>query len=73
MFLKKLSLLNYKNLAQIEFDFEAKINCFVGKNGVGKTNILDASYHLAEQFGQKVTICQSNWPESYNPAERFGQ
>ena len=47
MFLKKLSLLNYKNLAQIEFDFEAKINCFVGKNGVGKTNILDAIYHLA--------------------------
>ncbi len=47
MFLKQLSLLNYKNLAQIEFDFEAKINCFVGKNGVGKTNILDAIYHLA--------------------------
>ena len=47
MFLKQLSLLNYKNLAQIEFDFDAKINCFVGKNGVGKTNILDAIYHLA--------------------------
>lgn len=47
MFLKQLSLLNYKNLAQIEFEFDAKINCFVGKNGVGKTNILDAIYHLA--------------------------
>lgn len=47
VFLKQLSLLNYKNLAQIEFDFDAKINCFVGKNGVGKTNILDAIYHLA--------------------------
>ena len=47
MFLKQLSLLNYKNLAQIEFDFDAKINCFVGKNGVGKTNVLDAIYHLA--------------------------
>ena len=47
MFVKQLSLLNYKNLAQIEFDFDAKINCFVGKNGVGKTNILDAIYHLA--------------------------
>ncbi len=47
MFLKQLSLINYKNLAQIEFDFDAKINCFVGKNGVGKTNILDAIYHLA--------------------------
>ena len=47
MFLQQLSLLNYKNLAQIEFEFDAKINCFVGKNGVGKTNILDAIYHLA--------------------------
>ena len=47
VFLKQLSLLNYKNLAQIEFDFDAKINCFVGKNGAGKTNILDAIYHLA--------------------------
>ena len=47
VFLKQLSLLNYKNLAQIEFEFDAKINCFVGKNGVGKTNILDAIYHLA--------------------------
>ncbi len=47
MFLKQLSLLNYKNLAQNEFEFEAKLNCFVGKNGVGKTNILDAIYHLA--------------------------
>ena len=47
MFLKQLSLLNYKNLAQIEFEFDAKINCFVGKNGVGKTNILDSIYHLA--------------------------
>ena len=47
MFLKQLSLLNYKNLAQIEFEFDTKINCFVGKNGVGKTNILDAIYHLA--------------------------
>jgi DNA replication and repair protein RecF len=47
VFLKQLSLLNYKNLAQIEFEFDTKINCFVGKNGVGKTNILDAIYHLA--------------------------
>lgn len=47
MFLKQLSLLNYKNISQKDFTFESKINCFVGKNGVGKTNILDAIYHLA--------------------------
>ncbi|MBC7524286.1 MAG: DNA replication/repair protein RecF [Flavobacterium sp.] len=47
MFLKKIALFNYKNFSEINFDFNAKINCFVGKNGVGKTNVLDAIYHLA--------------------------
>jgi len=47
MFLKKLSLLNYKNFSAQNFDFDAKINCFVGNNGIGKTNILDAIYHLS--------------------------
>ncbi|MBT8185381.1 MAG: DNA replication/repair protein RecF [Eudoraea sp.] len=50
MFLKNLSLINYKNFESKEFDFDAKINCFVGDNGVGKTNALDAIYHLA--FGK---------------------
>lgn len=50
MFLKSLSLLNYKNLEAEEFSFDGKINCFVGHNGVGKTNILDSIYHLA--FGK---------------------
>jgi DNA replication and repair protein RecF len=47
MFLKKISLFNYKNFSEVNYDFDAKINCFVGKNGVGKTNVLDAIYHLA--------------------------
>jgi DNA replication and repair protein RecF len=47
MFLKRIALLNYKNLTDVNFEFDAKINCFVGKNGVGKTNVLDAIYHLA--------------------------
>ena len=47
MFLKRISLLNYKNFSEIDFELDAKINCFVGKNGIGKTNILDAIYHLA--------------------------
>jgi len=50
MILKKLTLLNYKNFESISFDFDSKINCFVGLNGVGKTNILDAIYHLS--FGK---------------------
>ena len=50
MILKSLSLINYKNFVSRSFDFDAKINCFVGNNGVGKTNVLDAIYHLS--FGK---------------------
>ncbi len=47
VFLKKISIINYKNIIDKEFELNPKINCFVGYNGVGKTNILDAIYHLA--------------------------
>ena len=47
MHLKNLSILNFKNVSDKSFQFEHKINCFVGKNGIGKTNILDAIYYLA--------------------------
>lgn len=50
MVLNTLSLVNYKNFESETFTFDAKINCFVGSNGVGKTNVLDAIYHLA--FGK---------------------
>ncbi len=47
MHLKKITLVNFKNFDSQSFDFEAKINCFVGNNGVGKTNVLDAIYFLS--------------------------
>ena len=50
MILENISLLNYKNLETETFEFDPKINCFVGPNGVGKTNELDAIYHLS--FGK---------------------
>lgn len=50
MILKSLSLLNYKNFEAQTLECDSKINCFVGNNGVGKTNILDAIYQLA--FGK---------------------
>ncbi|MBO6606340.1 DNA replication/repair protein RecF [Psychroserpens sp.] len=50
MILNTLSLVNYKNFESQDFEFDTKINCFVGANGVGKTNVLDAIYHLA--FGK---------------------
>ncbi|MDI1235014.1 MAG: DNA replication and repair protein RecF [bacterium] len=42
-----LSLYNFKNHAEIKIDFKADITCITGKNGIGKTNILDAVYLLS--------------------------
>ncbi len=47
MYLKKLSLTNFKNYGQAELEFSPRINCIVGNNGVGKTNILDAIHYLS--------------------------
>lgn len=57
MFLKKLSVINFKNFDSKEFTFDTNINCFVGNNGVGKTNVLDAIYYLsfAKSYFNPVT------------------
>lgn len=47
MILKRLSILNYKNLTEVELNLSPKINCFLGDNGMGKTNLLDAVYYLS--------------------------
>lgn len=47
MLLKQISILNYKNLAEAELAFSRKVNCFVGHNGMGKTNLLDTIYYLS--------------------------
>ena len=47
MILNRISILNYKNLEQVELDFSPKMNCFIGQNGMGKTNLLDAIYYLS--------------------------
>lgn len=47
MYLKKLSLINFKNIRQEELEFRPGINCFVGDNGAGKTNVIDAVYFLS--------------------------
>lgn len=51
MFLQNLKLTNFKNYPEAEFNFSQKINCFIGNNGAGKTNVLDAIYYL--------TFCKS--------------
>lgn len=47
MYLRRLSLLNFKNIAQQELALGPDINCLVGDNGAGKTNVLDAVYYLS--------------------------
>lgn len=47
MYLKKIALLNFKNIAREELSFCPGINALVGDNGAGKTNILDAVYYLS--------------------------
>lgn len=46
MFLGKITLLNFKNHENISLSFTKKIDCIIGNNGVGKTNLLDAIYYL---------------------------
>ena len=48
MFLKDLQLHQFKNHSQSKFTFTTPVNCFVGDNGAGKTNILDAIHYLSQ-------------------------
>ncbi|MDR1760951.1 MAG: DNA replication and repair protein RecF [Bacteroidales bacterium] len=52
MIIKNLHCYQYRNIEDIAFECNSNINCIVGQNGVGKTNILDSIYYLA--------YCKSN-------------
>ena len=52
MHLQTLKLTNFRNYTFQELAFSDRLNCFVGKNGMGKTNLLDAIYYLC--------MCKSN-------------
>ena len=67
MYLKRLSIVNFKNIESQSFDFQQKINCFVGNNGVGKTNILDAIYYLSftKSYFNSVAIQNIRHGESF--------
>lgn len=47
MHLERISLLHFKNYVEARVDFHPKINCLVGPNGMGKTNLLDAIHYLS--------------------------
>ena len=47
MILKKISIINYKNIREATLSLSPKMNCFIGANGAGKTNMLDAVYFMS--------------------------
>lgn len=64
MYLRKIALLNFRNIAQEELDFCPGINCLVGDNGAGKTNLLDAVHYLS--------MCKSSLPLTDGQSIRHG-
>ncbi len=65
MILKSLSILNYKNIAEASLEFSAKVNCLLGNNGMGKTNILDAIHYLS--------FCKSGLDRTDANTVRYGE
>ena len=47
MYLRRISVNNFKNISEAQLEFSKKINCISGNNGEGKTNLLDAIYYLS--------------------------
>lgn len=47
MVLNRLTVSNFKNYAEADVELCGNVNCFVGNNGAGKTNLLDAVYYLS--------------------------
>lgn len=76
MWISTLNILNYRNIREASLEFAPKLNCFVGLNGQGKTNILDAIYLLSFAksaftaqdslnitHGEEMALVQGNYGE----------
>lgn len=74
--LKSLNILNYRNIREASLEFSPKLNCLVGLNGQGKTNVLDAIYLLSFAksaftaqdslnitHGEEMALVQGNYGE----------
>jgi DNA replication and repair protein RecF len=60
MTLNELHIINFKNIREADLTFADKLNCFVGLNGQGKTNLLDAIYYLSFTKSAFNTIDSQN-------------
>ena len=56
MYIERISILNFKNIADATLEFSPRVNCFLGLNGMGKSNLLEAIYFLSfvRSFGQPM-------------------
>lgn len=74
MYIESLSLINFKNHKEAEFQLVDGVNCIVGRNGSGKTNVLDAVHYLSMcrsylnpidkqniRFGEQFFVIQGDW------------
>lgn len=64
MYLERLFLMNYRSIAEADLQLSPKMNCLVGRNGMGKTNILDAVHYLS--------FCKSSLSFSDSQTTRHG-
>lgn len=65
MILREISILNYKNIAQADLSLSPKMNCLIGQNGEGKTNLLDAIHFLS--------LCKSSTTSLDSACIRHGE
>ena len=67
MHIEDISILNYKNISEVNIGFSPKLNCFIGRNGAGKTNMLDAVYYLSfcKSFFNSIDQLNINHEESF--------
>jgi DNA replication and repair protein RecF len=67
MHIEDISIVNFKNLRDVKVGFSPKLNCFIGNNGAGKTNMLDAVYYLSfcKSFFNSVDQLNINHEENY--------
>jgi len=67
MHIDQISIVNYKNIKETRVSFSPNLNCFIGRNGAGKTNLLDAVYYLSfcKSFFNASDQLNINHDESY--------
>ena len=67
MYIEDISIVNFKNLREVNVKLSPKLNCFIGKNGSGKTNMLDAVYYLSfcKSFSNSIDLLNINHEENF--------